>query len=103
MSAVIPAMVAAHAEVETNAVRDDRTARVRELLYGQLHVTERDPRRQLGNDASLINDWRADSLDLLHLTIAVEDAFATSISDEDAEQLDTVKAIVDRLMSGAWS
>ncbi len=103
MSAVVPAMIAAHAEAETNAVRDDRTARVRELLYAQLHVSPRDPRRQLGDDASLIESWRADSLDLLHLTMAIEDAFNTSISDEDAEQIDTVAAIVDRLLSGAWS
>lgn len=88
---------------ETRTIRECYTRRVRDLICAQLRIPTSDGRRGLGNLASLTDHWRADSLDLLNLTLNVEAAFDTGISDEDAAQLDSVSAIVDRLMSGKRS
>lgn len=46
------------------------------------------------DEASFKDDLNADSLDLVELTMAIEEAFEIEIPDEDADQLDTVgKAI----------
>ncbi|MCF7925680.1 MAG: acyl carrier protein [Candidatus Izimaplasma sp.] len=46
-------------------------------------------------DANLTNDLGADSLDAVELIMALEDEFDLEISDEKAQSLTTVKAIVD--------
>lgn len=48
-------------------------------------------------DSSLIEDLGADSLDLLSLFMALEDEFGGTISEEDADGLDTLRDIVDRI------
>ncbi len=51
--------------------------------------------------ANLIDDLRADSLDIVDLTIAIEEEFAgdadIEIRDEDAENIHTVQDILDFL------
>jgi acyl carrier protein len=42
-------------------------------------------------DASFVDDLGADSLDLVELIMSMEEEFDTDISDEDAEQITTVK------------
>ena len=51
-------------------------------------------------DASFVDDLNADSLDLVELIMAFEEEFSTAdlalkISDEDAEQIRTIKDAVD--------
>jgi acyl carrier protein len=53
-------------------------------------------------EASLVDDLRADSLDIVDLTIAIEEAFANDaqdleISDEVAENIRVVQDIIDFL------
>lgn len=48
-------------------------------------------------EASLTDDLGADSLDAVELIMALEDAFDLDISDEKAQSLTTVQAIVDYL------
>lgn len=57
---------------------------------------------QMGVDAdtiteetSFINDLNADSLDTVELVMEFEDAFDTSIPEEEAEKIQTVSAAVD--------
>ena len=45
--------------------------------------------------ASFVDDLGADSLDLVELIMAMEEAFDIEISDEDAEKLQTVKDAID--------
>jgi acyl carrier protein len=46
-------------------------------------------------EASFVDDLGADSLDLVELIMAMEEEFDTDISDEDAEQITTVKDAID--------
>lgn len=46
-------------------------------------------------EASFVDDLGADSLDLVELIMSMEEEFDIDISDEDAEQLVTVKDAMD--------
>jgi len=52
---------------------------------------------QITPSASFIEDLGADSLDTVELVMAFEEEFGMEISDEDAEKLTTVQAVVDYL------
>ena len=71
--------------------------RVRDVVVKQLKVSP----DEVKPEASLIDDLRADSLDIVDLTIAIEEAFADDaefeIRDEDAENIRTVQDILDFL------
>jgi len=45
--------------------------------------------------ASFVDDLGADSLDLVELIMSMEEEFDIEISDEDAENLATVKDVMD--------
>jgi acyl carrier protein len=71
--------------------------RVRDVVVRQLKVGE----EEVTPEAHLIDDLRADSLDIVDLTIAVEEEFAPNaefeLRDEDAENIRTVQDIMDFL------
>ena len=46
-------------------------------------------------EASFVDDLGDDSLDLVELIMSMEEEFDTDISDEDAEQITTVKDAID--------
>ncbi|MDY6832461.1 MAG: acyl carrier protein [Thermodesulfobacteriota bacterium] len=46
-------------------------------------------------DAEFINDLGADSLDIVELLMSLEDEFDIEISDDEAEQIMTVKDAVE--------
>jgi len=50
-------------------------------------------------DASFVDDLGADSLDLVELIMAMEEAFDIEIPDEDAEKIVTVQNAVDYVNS----
>jgi acyl carrier protein len=50
-------------------------------------------------EASFVDDLGADSLDLVELIMAMEEAFDIEISDEEAEKLQTVKDAVNYIKS----
>lgn len=59
---------------------------IRELVSEQLGV---DP-AVLNSDANILEDLGADSLDVVELVMAIEEAFDIEIPDEDAESMRTV-------------
>lgn len=71
--------------------------RVRDVVVRQLKV---DP-EEVTPEAHLMDDLRADSLDIVDLTIAIEEEFAPSgefeLRDEDAENIRTIQDIIDFL------
>ena len=71
--------------------------RVREIIAEQLQIKEGD----LKLEASFIDDLGADSLDIVELVMAMEDAFQMEIPDEDAEKITTVKNVIDYITSHA--
>jgi len=64
--------------------------RVNAILVEQLGVYETD----VIPEASLVEDLGADSLDMVEVVMAIEEEFNIEISDEDAEQVATVAAVV---------
>lgn len=71
--------------------------RVRDVVVRQLKVSP----EEVTPEANFIEDLRADSLDIVDLTIAIEEEFAAEaaleIRDEDAENIKTVQDILDFL------
>ena len=72
--------------------------RVRQLIADQL----RQPLEKVTNEAHLVDDLDADSLDIVDLTIAIEETFSTDdnmieIPEEDAAEIRTVQALLDYL------
>ncbi|HLI47444.1 MAG TPA: acyl carrier protein [Chthonomonas sp.] len=65
--------------------------RVRKVLLERLDVSE----EEIVPEASLVNDLKADSLDVVEIVLRLEDEFTIDIPDEDAEKIVTVQDIVD--------
>jgi len=65
--------------------------KVKRILAERLEI---DP-SEIRPDAEFINDLGADSLDIVELLMSLEDEFDIEISDEEAEQIMTVKDAVD--------
>lgn len=64
----------------------DIKAKVTKIICEQLSVAEKD----VVPEASFVDDLGADSLDLVEMIMAMEEAFGISIADEDAEKIKTV-------------
>jgi len=61
--------------------------KVKQIIVEQLGVDE----SQVDNTASFVEDLGADSLDIVELVMAFEEAFEIEIPAEDAEKITTVK------------
>jgi acyl carrier protein len=64
--------------------------RVKQIIVEQLGVDE----AEVTPTASFVDDLGADSLDVVELVMAFEEAFGIEIPDEDAEKIATVKDAV---------
>lgn len=71
--------------------------KVKEIVVEQLGVDE----NQVDASASFVDDLGADSLDIVELVMAFEEAFDLDIPDEDAEKIATVKDAVDYIEAKA--
>ena len=65
--------------------------KVKDIIVEQLGVNP----EQVTPQASFIEDLGADSLDIVELVMAFEEAFEIEIPDEDAEKIRTVQDAVD--------
>jgi acyl carrier protein len=65
--------------------------KVKQIIVEQLGVDE----NQVDPNASFVDDLGADSLDIVELVMAFEEAFDIDIPDEDAEKITTVKQAID--------
>ena len=65
--------------------------KVKQIIVEQLGVDE----AQVDMDASFVDDLGADSLDIVELVMAFEEAFDLDIPDEDAEKIAKVKDAVE--------
>jgi acyl carrier protein len=67
--------------------------KVKEIIIEKLNADEAD----IVPEARFREDLKADSLDLVELIMAFEDAFGGTISDEDAQKITTVGEAVTYL------
>ena len=65
--------------------------KVKQIIVEQLGVDE----AEVTPTAHFIDDLGADSLDIVELVMAFEEAFDIDIPDEDAEKITTVKDAID--------
>jgi acyl carrier protein len=65
--------------------------KVKQIIVEQLGVDE----SQVEPSASFVDDLGADSLDIVELVMAFEEAFDLDSPDEDAEKIKTVKDAID--------
>lgn len=61
------------------------------IISEQLNI----PAERITEDALIVQDLGADSLDLVELLMSFEDEFGVSISDDEAQNFKTVKDIFD--------
>lgn len=67
----------------------DIEQRVKEIICTQLEVSP----EQVRPEASFTDDLKADSLAVVELVLALEEAFSIEIPDEDTEQIKTVRDV----------
>ncbi|HVJ21519.1 MAG TPA: acyl carrier protein [Polyangiaceae bacterium] len=67
------------------------TAEVKRIIKEQLDVDEKD----IKPESTFIEDLGADSLGLVELVLAFEEAFEIDIPDEDTEKIRSVQDAVD--------
>ncbi len=65
---------------------DNLETRIRLLVADQLGVEL----REVTSDANIVEDLSADSLDVVELVMAIEEAFDIEVSDEDVERMRTI-------------
>ena len=69
----------------------DIAAKVRQIIQEQLDVDEKD----IKPESTFIDDLGADSLGLVEMVLAFEEAFEIDIPDEHTEKIRTVKDAID--------
>jgi acyl carrier protein len=85
----------ADAFASTGEQRMPVAEKVKQIIVEQLGVDE----NQVDPNASFVDDLGADSLDIVELVMAFEEAFDIDIPDEDAEKITTVKQAIDYIES----
>ena len=71
--------------------------KVKQIIVEQLGVDE----NEVTATASFVDDLGADSLDVVELVMAFEEAFEIDIPDEDTEKIRTVQDAVEYIESHA--
>ena len=69
----------------------------KELLAKQLRIDI----NTIEDDANIIEDLGADSLDVVEMLMAIEDNLGVIISDDDAVKLKTVRDVADYIEANA--
>ena len=68
----------------------DTFERIRELLAEQLDIDE----EKITMDSNILEDFEADSLDVVDMVMSLEDEFGVEIPDEEIENLHTVGDVI---------
>lgn len=73
--------------------RNEMQKKIVDIIANQLGVDK----EMVTPEANVVDDLGADSLDVVELVMALEEAFDLEIPDEEAEKIRTVKDIIDYL------
>ena len=89
-AAAATAVAATPCQQETRIMMPVRE-RVKQIIVEQLGVDE----AEVTDTASFVDDLKADSLAIVELVMAFEEAFNIEIPDEDAEKITSVKEAIE--------
>ena len=64
---------------------------IKELLANELRI----PLEKITDDAAIIEDLGADSLDVVEMLMALEETFSITVPDEDVINLKTVRGVAE--------
>ncbi len=81
----------------TTPMAQDIPSEVKRIIKEQLDVDEKD----IKPESTFIEDLGADSLGLVELVLAFEEAFEIDIPDEDTEKIRTVQDAIDYIERNA--
>lgn len=65
--------------------------KIKEIIMNQLDLDE----KEITPEAAFIDDLGADSLDVVEIVMAMEEAFDLEIPDEDVENITIVQDVID--------
>ena len=68
---------------------------IRNILKEDYHLHE----ASFSTDSSFKNDFGLDSLDIVEITLKLEDKYHVHVSDEDAARIDTVQDMVSAIIN----
>ncbi|MDC7254557.1 MULTISPECIES: acyl carrier protein [unclassified Shinella] len=71
--------------------RADIAERVKSIITGQLAVKQ----SRVVDDASIVDDLGADSLEVVQIVMLIEDEFGIAVPDEPAAEFLTVRDAID--------
>ena len=71
--------------------REEVSQKVIEVIANHFEINA----DQVNESMSIKDDLKADSISIMEFVLELEEAFGTEISDEDAEQIQTVGAAID--------
>ena len=71
-------------------VQTEMLERIKEIIAEELHIDA----ASISDDADIVDDLGADSLDIVELIMAFEEEFNIEIPDEKAEKIKTVEDVV---------
>lgn len=75
--------------------REEVFSKVAAIIAKHFEINEEDVKE----NTNIKDDLNADSISVMEFVLELEDEFGTEISDEDAEQIETVGAAVDYIAS----
>ncbi|MBO0441070.1 acyl carrier protein [Enterococcus quebecensis] len=75
--------------------REEVLGKVAKIISNHFDIEAENVTDQL----NIKDDLNADSISVMEFVLELEDEFGTEISDEDAEQIETVGAAVDYIMN----
>lgn len=64
---------------------------IKQLLADELRI----PKEKITDDAAIIEDLGADSLDVVEMLMSLEETFSITVPDEDVIQLKTVRSVAE--------
>lgn len=71
--------------------REEVFTKVAQIIGSHFDIEE----QEVTDQTNIKNDLNADSISVMEFVLELEEEFGTEISDEDAEQIETVGAAVD--------
>lgn len=76
-------------------MREEIFERVKKIIAKELEIDE----EKIHMDSYIQRDLGADSLDVMNLTMRIEDEFDIRVSDEDLNKIQTVRDVVEYILN----